>query len=363
MPKADFVPERDGFHFANEFVNVIAKFPGYGTIETGGRCGGMAYAALDYWFNGRLPIPADAALPHDGTLMADYIYKRLLETYLVPSAINFITWTLAGDGENFFHKGVTRWTKEGEFPKLKAMIDKGKPQVLGLVKVTDLRQIGEDHQVVGYGYEDDGKGNLVAYLWDNRYPDREVRLTTNAKKRSTGRSPRETRTGAAGSSRAMGRSGRTSCWTARSCRRRARPAIHLVAGGAKFAVAERDGAGRSRPQPARGAAGGRGLTGVHRGRAGERDAAEGARAGSGLPDRRRAKKRAVAGAQAMDAHGLSKDDVRTVPEGGLQGIPDGDPVERLASRLTRSRRRPRHPRRRRSRLRRTRWSPTPPASS
>ena len=148
MPKADFEPGRDGFHYPNAFVNVIAKLPGFGTIETGGRCGGMAYAALDYWFNGRLPIPAAQALPADGTIMADYVYRRLFDTYQVPSAINFITWTLAGDGENFFHKGVTRWTKEGEFPKLRAMIDQGKPQVLGLVKVTDLRQIGEDHQLV-----------------------------------------------------------------------------------------------------------------------------------------------------------------------------------------------------------------------
>src|SRR5207302_11013860 len=90
----------------------------------------------------RLPSPATNALPADGTLMADYVYRRLFDTYLVSSAINFITWTLADDAENFFHKGVTRWTKEGEFPKLRAMIDQGKPQVLGLVKVTDLRHIG-----------------------------------------------------------------------------------------------------------------------------------------------------------------------------------------------------------------------------
>jgi hypothetical protein len=218
MPKADFEPARDGFHYPNAFVNVIAKLPGFGTIETGGRCGGMAYAALDYWFNGRLPIPAAQALPADGTIMADYVYRRLFDTYQVPSAINFITWTLAGDGENFFHKGVTRWTKEGEFPKLRAMIDQGKPQVLGLVKVTDLRQIGEDHQLVGYGYEDDGKGNLTAYVWDNRYPDVEARPS-----RRTGRSRKATRNGAGGSSRDTSPSGRTSSRTGRSCTRRARP--------------------------------------------------------------------------------------------------------------------------------------------
>src|SRR5207244_10855911 len=101
----------------------------------GARGGRMPSRPLNSWSHRRPPPPATNALPADGTLMADYVYRRLFDTYLVPSAINFITWTLADDAENFFHKGVTRWTKEGEFPKLRAMIDEGKPQVLGLVKV------------------------------------------------------------------------------------------------------------------------------------------------------------------------------------------------------------------------------------
>lgn len=322
MPKADFVPERDGFHFANEFVNVIAKFPGYGTIETGGRCGGMAYAALDYWFNRRLPIPADATLPHDGTLMAEYIYKRLLDTYLVPSAINFITWTLAGDGENFFHKGVTRWTKEGEFPKLRTMIDQGKPQVLGLVKVTDLRQIGQDHQVVGYGYEDDGKGNLVAYLWDNRYPDREVRLTTNAKK------PHWTLSEGNEDWRGwfiqgFGPRRPDFLLDGALLREKGGTDIHLVAGGAKFkvpSVTELGALGHNAREVRQVGAGSLAYI------------ADVPANGTLLKERTEdqvyviedGKKRAIANAQAMDAHGLSKDDVLTVPEGGLQPFPVGE---------------------------------------
>jgi hypothetical protein len=322
MPKADFVPGRDGFHFANEFVNVIATFPGYGTLETGGRCGGMAYAALDYWFHGRLPIPADATLPHDGTLMADYIYRRLLDTYLVPSAINFITWTLAADGENFFHKGVTRWTKEGEFPKLKAMIDKGKPQVLGLVKVTDLRQIGQDHQVVGYGYEDDGKGNLVAYLWDNRYPDREVRLTTNAKK------PHWTLSEGNEDWRGwfiqgFGPKRPDFLLDGALLQEKGASDVHLVAGGAKFAVpsvTELGALGRN-PREVR-----------HVGAGSLAYIADVPANGTLLKERAEeqvyviedGKKRAITGAPAMDAHGFSKDDVVTVPEGGLTRIPDGE---------------------------------------
>jgi hypothetical protein len=324
MPKADFEPARDGFHYPNAFVNVIADLPGFGRIETGGRCGGMAYAALDYWYNGRLPIPAATALPADGTIMADYVYRRLFDTYLVPSAINFITWTLAGDGENFFHKGVTRWTKEGEFPKLRAMIDQGKPQVLGLVKVTDLRQIGEDHQVVAYGYDDDGKGNLCAYLWDNRYPDREVRLTTTAKsphwKLSEGNEDwrgwfiqgfKPERPGFLRNGALM--------------REKGSDAIVVIAGGAKLAVRDSSEV----------AALGHNMRQVQEVGAGSLAyIADVPVDGSLLQELARdqvylidaGRKRPVAGAQALDAHGLSKDDVLTVPEGSLTGIPDGDPL-------------------------------------
>jgi hypothetical protein len=324
MPKADFEPGRDGFHYPNAFVNVIAKLPGFGTIETGGRCGGMAYAALDYWFNGRLPIPATNALPADGTLMADYVYRRLFDTYLVPSAINFITWTLAGDAENFFHKGVTRWTKEGEFPKLRAMIDEGKPQVLGLVKVTDLRHIGDDHQVVAYGYEDDGKGNLCAYVWDNRYPDQEVRLTTRKN------APHWTLSAGDEDWRGwfvQGYAPRRPDFLQDGAllQEKGTPEIHLIVGGAKFWVASPDE-----------------LAALGYAAGSVRQVGVGSLAyiadvpADGTLVRERAQdqvyviegrqKRAVANAQAFAAHGFSKDAVRTVPEGALKGIPDGEPI-------------------------------------
>ena len=324
MPKADFEPGRDGFHYPNAFVNVIAKVPGFGTIETGGRCGGMAYAALDYWFNGRLPIPAPTALPADGTLMADYVYRRLFDTYLVPSAINFITWTLAGDGENFFHKGVTRWTKEGEFPKLRAMIDQGKPQVLGLVKVTDLRQIGEDHQVVAYGYEDEGKGNLSIQLWDNRYPDREARLTTTAG------APHWTLSEGNEDWRGwfiQGYKPERPDFLADGAllQEQGTSAIHMVAGGAKFpvaSVAELAALGHN-PRQVRKVGKGS-LAYIADVPANGTLVKEPAQEQVYVIEAGR--KRAVGGPQALDAHGLSKDDVLTVPEGGLARIPDGDPL-------------------------------------
>src|SRR5437763_33144 len=75
--KLDFVPGRDGFHFSNNFTNHLL----FG-ITTIGRCGGMAYAALDYYLAG-LPVPTHTAIdfgpsrvPADGTILADYLWWR-----------------------------------------------------------------------------------------------------------------------------------------------------------------------------------------------------------------------------------------------------------------------------------------------
>ena len=56
MPRTGFDPRAHGFHFANDFVDKVVTIPGYGEVATDGRSGGMAFAALDYWFAG-LPVP------------------------------------------------------------------------------------------------------------------------------------------------------------------------------------------------------------------------------------------------------------------------------------------------------------------
>jgi len=51
MPRTEFIPSRHGFDFANQYTNYLAL-----GITTHGRCGGMAYAALDYYCH-NTPIP------------------------------------------------------------------------------------------------------------------------------------------------------------------------------------------------------------------------------------------------------------------------------------------------------------------
>jgi hypothetical protein len=179
MPRTGFTPQQHGFHFNNGFVNNLAILPGFGNIQTSGRCGGMAYAALDFYFAG-VPVPSDTILPPDGNPLADYIYRRLMDSFLTPSAFQFFSWTVHADHGTWF-KGVTRWTKEDQIPHLRSLIDAGKPVAIGLVGATDLSDIGnQNHQAVVYGYDlDESTQAIRIYVYDNNSHDQEVVLSTH----------------------------------------------------------------------------------------------------------------------------------------------------------------------------------------
>ena len=177
MPRTNFSPFIHGFKFANYFENDIATIPGFGQVKTYGRCGGMSYSALDYYF-ANLGVPQAGDLPKDGVPLADYIWQRQLESFLAPSAIHFIIWSLYSDEANWFAKGLTRSTREDEFPKLQSQLDLGHPQVLGLIDARDINHIGNNHQVVAYGYDvDEASGKIAVYIYDNNSPNTETVLT------------------------------------------------------------------------------------------------------------------------------------------------------------------------------------------
>lgn len=192
MPKANFIPSRDGFHFANKFVNNIIG----NTITTAGRCGGMAYASLDYYYAG-IPIPTvisslspfssqfgiddfsnstTPGVPNDGTPLADNIYSRLMDSFLLYGT-QFINWNMMPDYCNswaekllYGGKGVVDRTKTDEFTKLMGYIDNGVPVVIGLINTSG--GLAQSHQVVAFGYEYDQNSNsMVVYVYDNNYPD------------------------------------------------------------------------------------------------------------------------------------------------------------------------------------------------
>src|SRR4051812_4456034 len=86
MPKLDFFPARDGYHFPNTFETRI--LPGVvNGVATQGLCGGMVMSALDYW-RAKVPIPthrtADfgaGGLPGESTRMRQYIFDRQMNSF------------------------------------------------------------------------------------------------------------------------------------------------------------------------------------------------------------------------------------------------------------------------------------------
>ena len=165
--RTDFQPATHGFAFANNFTNKVS-IAGIPITETRGRCGGMAFAALDLWHN-RLGVPTNTTLPADGTLVADYIYWRLIDS-IRDNWFQYFHFMRTPDHPTVVNGiGVARATREEQLPKLKALLDAGVPQPLGLSQATALDQFGNDHQVVAYGYEEQGPETCI-FIWDNNHP-------------------------------------------------------------------------------------------------------------------------------------------------------------------------------------------------
>ena len=90
-----FRPSEQGFHFENTFEEgapvLTLSVPVFGEIPVGnaggGLCGGMVFAALDFYRQGILP-PPDAAAPKPGTPLFEYLAQRLLDSFNGVAGIN-----------------------------------------------------------------------------------------------------------------------------------------------------------------------------------------------------------------------------------------------------------------------------------
>jgi hypothetical protein len=180
-----FLPSQNGFHFDNLFPAVPDKImhTPFGDVPllnaANGLCGGMVYAALDY-YNTRLPIPADTVAPAAGSLF-DTIVNRLFDSFDLPTGIlKYIEWMNPNypDNQTFFAKifgglnGRPWCMIRQEWPVIKAKLDNGQACPLGLVRLLskELNQLGENHQVMAYGYNLNGS-DLTLYIYDPNYHD------------------------------------------------------------------------------------------------------------------------------------------------------------------------------------------------
>ncbi len=188
-----FLPSTSGFGFANAFPHVPVRrigIPGVVSLPIGdasnGLCGGMAFAARDYFEAGRTPPPGTTP-PADGPLF-DYLVDRLFASFDLPfgpARYLQLMSPLLSDGETVLSRlGLTphgrawRMVNE-EWPKVRRDIDEGHPSPLGLVRVrsSDPFALKENHQVLAWGYDLDAT-DLSLRLYDpNRPGDDTVTLS------------------------------------------------------------------------------------------------------------------------------------------------------------------------------------------
>jgi hypothetical protein len=169
-PKS-FLPSQDGFAFTNAWPSepaVVLPTP-FGKISIGnaaaGLCGGMVFAALDYWHNGTLP---PAAQPAQGEPLYRHIVQRLVDSWHLPAGVaQYYQWMNLPDGDSGFDafgrrivtdRGLAWRTIQTQWPQIAADLDHGTPAALGVVTVASSRpaDLGLNHQVLAYGYDASG---------------------------------------------------------------------------------------------------------------------------------------------------------------------------------------------------------------
>jgi hypothetical protein len=176
-----FDPAVHGFRFANTFANnFVPEFD----IRTDGLCGGMVFAALDYFNNPSIPLPTQNYEPGEGTALRTYLYHRQTNSIVDH---NHVKWTeLSVNPFGTRNAEFYRWGLEGpggRLDHLKREIDAGRPVPLGL-KGCDEGCNG-DHQVLAVGYDvgaytgDLGPAlrQVKIFVYDPNFPGRTMTLT------------------------------------------------------------------------------------------------------------------------------------------------------------------------------------------
>jgi hypothetical protein len=149
---ATFLPSRHGLRFANSWpagpalsLRTPAGQVGIGNAARG-LCGGMVFAALDYWHAGLVPPDPQ---PGPGDQLFRFIVRRLIDSWRVPSGVlRYYGWMLAPGTS-------ARRTIRRHWPRVRASIDAGLPVPLGVVTVASPNPLllGYNHQVLAYAYE------------------------------------------------------------------------------------------------------------------------------------------------------------------------------------------------------------------
>ena len=166
--QARFSPATDGFAFTNSWpaapaVSIPVPFGSIGIGNAAsGLCGGMIFAALDYW---HAQVSPPVSQPAPGTPLYRYIVRRLIDSWHIPAGVaEYYLWMNLPDGDSSLRirgrpvvpqRGLSRRTIAVQWPRVRASLDAGRPAALGLVTVASANpaQLGRNHQALACGYK------------------------------------------------------------------------------------------------------------------------------------------------------------------------------------------------------------------
>jgi hypothetical protein len=190
-----FLPSEHAFAFTNPWPSqpaVVLATP-FGGIDIGnaaaGLCGGMVFAAFDYWHTGALPPPAR---PGADTPLYGYIVRRLVDSWHLPAGVTqYFQWMNLPDGDSGFtvfgrrvvtERGAAWRTIRVQWPQIRTDLDHGTPVALGVVTVASANpaDLGQNHQVLAFDYEIAGDRVSLRVYDPNRgqHDDVEIRFDT-----------------------------------------------------------------------------------------------------------------------------------------------------------------------------------------
>ena len=162
-----FDPEKDGFHFNNnfkyrpDFLNIEYEVKGLGF------CGGMCTTALNRFITGN-EVSKATQVPAQGTDLYEELMKR--QIWSMPPLIlaKMFNFQAAPDVEGQLKKTSIDVLTKNEWPRLKAQLDQQVPTVLILLRAKGLYDNPtKNHQVLAIGYDyDPARKDLDIFVYD-----------------------------------------------------------------------------------------------------------------------------------------------------------------------------------------------------
>lgn len=175
--RTGFDPLVHGFRFVNYYdFSLEFDLPLVGSVDLGnivyGLCGGMCYAAADY-FHAEIPPPTLVDVPKPGSRLFGYLWERQLVSLSMPSVpMKIFEWMLR-DNES-----VASLTAGRELNKVRSRIEAMRPAVLLLIRAGGFVDPTQNHQVLAVGYDlDEAAQQATLFLYDPNYPGEAPTLT------------------------------------------------------------------------------------------------------------------------------------------------------------------------------------------